>query len=50
MVKLSFAIVFHCDPDTRDLILNDLKKYPDVDLVFIKQSWGKLWIQEGEEP
>lgn len=49
MVKLSFAVVVHCDPETRDTILYDLKKHPDVDIVFVKQSWGKLWIKEGEQ-
>lgn len=50
MPNVTVGIVLHCDPELVDKIRQDMENLYDADIVFIKQSWGKLWIKEGDAP
>ena len=46
-VVKTIAILFHADPNDIDSIKQYLEQVYNADIVCIKESWGKLWIQEG---
>ena len=49
MAKITLGIVCHCNENE----INDIKNYIETiggDVVIIKQSWGKLWIKDGDAP
>ena len=46
MPKLTLGIVCHCDENK----VEDIKNYIEMlegDVIFIKTSWSRLWIKEG---
>ncbi len=46
MPVVTVGMVFHSDPDKIDSIIQSLKTEHGIDVVAVKQSWGKLWLSE----
>ena len=47
MTKVTLGIVCHTESEH----IEDIKNYIEMlegDIVVIKQSWGKLWLKEGQ--
>jgi len=49
MSKMAVGIVFHGGDNDVNTI-KDLIETMGLDIVYIKTSWGKLWIKDGEKP
>ena len=48
--SVTVGIIFHCDPDEISGIKEYLEHVYSADIVCIKQSWGRLWLKEGDAP
>jgi hypothetical protein len=48
--SVTAGMIFHCNPDDIDSIRQYIEQAYNVDIVCIKQSWGRLWIKEGDSP
>ena len=49
MTKVTLGTVCHIEAEH----IEDIKNYIEMlggDVVVIKQSWGKLWIKDGDAP
>ena len=44
--KQTFGIVGHCNPNDLDRIVDFIENNLDGDIVMVRNSWGKIWIQE----
>jgi hypothetical protein len=44
------GMIFHCDPDDINQIKEYIEQVYNADIVCIKQSWGRLWLKEGDAP
>lgn len=50
MASVTVGMVFHADPAEIDSIIQHLQQIYDIRVIAVKQSWGKLWIKEGDAP
>jgi hypothetical protein len=49
-MKKNAAIVFISDPDTIDIVLEELQQDTRIDLVYCKTSYSKLLVVQEPEP
>lgn len=50
MATVTVGMVFHADPAEIEDIIQQLKQQHNIRVICVKQSWGKLWIKEGDVP
>ena len=50
MARITVGLIFHTDCNNVDNIIEQIRHIPNIDLVHIQQSYGKLWIKKGEQP
>jgi len=48
--SVTVGVIFHCNPDDIDGIRQYIEQVYGADIVCIKQTWGRLWLKEGDAP
>ena len=50
MATITLGIVMAVDKDSIDAIVQELEEYYQAKIRCVKQSWGKIWLKEGDSP
>lgn len=49
MARITIGLIFHSDCNQADEIIEHIRRIPNIELVHIQHSYGKLWIKKGEK-
>ena len=48
MARVNIGLILNVDFDDADELVEKLRHTPNVNLIHVQQSCGRLWIQKGE--
>jgi len=50
LASVTVGMVFHADPSDIDHIIQGLQEQHNIRVIAVKQSWGKIWLKDGDAP
>jgi hypothetical protein len=50
MASVTVGMIFHADPAEIEQIVQLLQQQHNIRVICVKQTWGKLWLKEGDRP